>query len=385
MNASKPRILHVIDHSDSGGCQSQLAIRLADLKDRYEFSVAVLGRKGDFTLQYQQLGFSVFELGGGRNRWNPGVFIPLIKLVRREKPDIIHAHLLKSMLLSPLVARLTGTASIITDDTGINQQTLAFYFPDTIVRLFLTWALHLVVILSDKIVVLTNSNKNDYLQEFNIPESKVEILPNSIDSDPPPGMVEKVDLRRELELSSEAKVILMVGRLASEKDWPTFLEVAEKFPDAERYAFIVVGSGYLKASLQETALKKGLTNLHFLGERKDVPVLLSQADAFLLTSRQEAFGIVILEAMAAGCPVIASRTPGANSIIEHGHNGLLVEMEDVDGFVSSLEEILADPLLADNLVHNARLSLAQFTPEKITTKLANLYTMVLKNRRQVKP
>ena len=105
----------------------------------------------------------------------------------------------------------------------------------------------------------------------------------------------------------------------------------------------------------------------------------------MLTSRQEAFGIVILEAMAAGCPVIASRTPGASSIIEHGHNGLLVEMENVDGFASSLEEIFADPLMADNLVHNARLSLAQFTPEKISTKLAGIYAHVLQDWRHHSP
>ena len=253
--------------------QSQLAIRMADLQDQFDFSVVILGRKGKFSDQYREMRIPTTELGRKKTRWNPGVFIPLLKLVRREKPDIIHAHLFKSMLLSPLVARLTGTASIITDDSGINRQSLAFYYPNTIIRLFLTWALHLAAMLSNKIVVLTHSNKNDYLQEFNIPETKVEILPNSIDSNPSPDTMEKVDLRGELELSSDAKVILMVGRLASEKDWPTFLEVAGKFPDPERFAFISVGSGNLESSLHELASTKGLTNFHFLGERKDVSSL----------------------------------------------------------------------------------------------------------------
>ena len=381
---TKPRVLQVIDHTDSGGTQAQLAIRMSDLQDQFEFSVAVLGRTGDFSSKYQQLGFPVFELGKGRDRWNLGVFFSLLKLVKNIRPQIIHAHLFKSIILSPLVALLAGTSCILHDHSGLNRQSLRFYFPNPLQISIYSLALRFAIRLSTHVVVFTQSGRQDYVREFNVPQAKIDILPNSIDSGGLNIGQTGYDLRKELKLSDKARIIIMVGRLSPEKDWQTFIDVAERFPDPEQYAFIAVGGGYQEASLRETIMNKGLANLHFLGERNDVPALLSQADAFLLTSRQEAFGNVILEAMAAGCPVIASRTPGASSIIEHGINGFLVEIGDVHAFVTTLESINTDPRRIEELVQNARLSIGEFSPQKVSAKLANIYTMVLKNRRQQK-
>jgi glycosyltransferase involved in cell wall biosynthesis len=381
---TKPRILNVIDHSDSGGTQVQLAIRMVDLQDRFEFSVAVLGRKGELSEKYQQLGLPVYELGRGRNRWNPGAFFSLLKLVRKIKPNIVHAHLFKSIVLSPLVARLTGTDCILHDHSGLNRASLQFYFPNKLNRIIYSLALRFAIRLSTHVVVFTRSAQQDYLGEFDVPQAKIDFLPNSIDLDTPNIKRGNYDIRKELKLSDHASIIIMVGRLSPEKDWPTFIKVAERFPDPEKYAFIAVGSGYLETSLRETVMKQGLSNIVFLGERKDVPALLSQADAFLLTSRQEAFGNVILEAMAAGCPVIASLTPGPSSIIEHGRTGVLVKIGDVDAFAANLEAILADPQKVEEMIHAARLSIEEFTPEKVSAKLAGIYTLVLSNRKERK-
>ena len=377
---TKPRILHVIDHTDSGGAQVQMADRMSDLKDQFEFSVAVLGRTGDFSARYQQMGIPVVELAKGRNRWNLDVFFSLLRLVKSEKPDIIYAHLFKSMILSSFAAFLTGSACILRDHSGLNRRSLQFYFPNLLVRSLFSLAFRLAIKLSDHVVVFNEIEMQDYTSEFNVPQAKLDFLPNSINIVNLDSSQFKFDLRKELNLSEKTRIIIMVGRLAPEKDWPTFIEVAERFSDPQQYSFVAVGGGQLDASLRELALDKGIKNFHFLGERKDVASLLAQADAFLLTSKQESFGLVILEAMAAGCPVISSRTTGAISIIEHGHTGYLVDIGDVDGFTSALKTILSDTKLAKDLVKNARLSLGEYSPQKVSEKLAKIFNKVLLDR-----
>ncbi|MFN2215696.1 MAG: glycosyltransferase family 4 protein [Anaerolineales bacterium] len=377
---TKPRILHVIDHTDSGGAQVQMADRMSDLKDQFEFSVAVLGRTGDFSSRYKQMGIPVVELAKGRNRWNLAVFFSLLRLVKSEKPDIIYAHLFKSMILSSFAAFLTGTACILRDHSGLNRRSLQFYFPNLLVRSLFSLAFRLAIKLSDHVVVFNEIEMQDYTSEFNVPQAKLDFLPNSINIVNLDSSQFKFDLRKELNLSEKTRIIIMVGRLAPEKDWPTFIEVAERFPDPQQCSFVAIGGGQLDASLRELALDKGLKNFHFLGERKDVASLLGQADAFLLTSKQESFGLVILEAMAAGCPVISSRTTGASSIIEHGRNGYLVDIGDVDGFTSALKTILSDTKLAKDLINNARSSLGEYSPQKVSEKLANIFNKVILDR-----
>jgi glycosyltransferase involved in cell wall biosynthesis len=212
-----------------------------------------------------------------------------------------------------------------------------------------------------RLLVFTPGFRDGYVRYFNAQTEKISVLPNGIDLESfqtvESGAGDSV--RTELGLAHACKLIVMVGRLAPEKDWPTFLEIARNFPDPARYAFVAVGSGWQGEQLQKFVQDNGLSNVHFLGQRQDVPSILKEADAFLLTSRFEAFPNVILEAMAAGCPVIATRTAGSEFIIQHESNGMLVEVGDVPGFVGNLERVLSDPDLAGRLLLNAHESILQ--------------------------
>jgi len=377
---NKSRILHVIDNTFSGGAQKQLESIIHGLHGEYSFSVAVLGRVGKYTDIYKSLGVAVHQIKSGSNRADVSSFPALINLIRREKPDLIHAHLFKSMIFSALAARFTNTLCILHDHSGLDPDSLKFYFPNFFFRRLYSSAFQLAISSSKRLLGLTPEICNGYVQYFHTPESKIEMIPNAIDLERLKTYEGsgRMNLRTELGLSDSCKMIVMVGRLAPEKDWLTFLKVAGRCPDPRRYAFVVVGVGELEKELRKAVTDLGLANVHFIGDRQDVPSILKTADLFLLTSSREAFGIVLLEAMAADCPVIATRTAGPATIIQSECNGLLVEVGDVDGFVTNLGRVLSDANLAAKLIRNARISLQQYDLPVVSRHLSEIYTQVLK-------
>lgn len=381
---TKPCILHIIDHTGPGGSQTQLMVRFQELQERFNFSLAVLGRSGVFTDIYSSLGVKVTSLPGAHNRWSLGSFLPLLNLIRREKPDLIHAHLFKSMSFAALAARLTGTPCIIQDHSAISPESLKFYFPNTLSRSLYTLSLKLTVKSDVRLLVFTPEIRDSYVRHFQAQAEKISVLPNGIDLDRF-QLGEPADanasLRAELGLAHDCKLIVMIGRFAEEKDWPLFLQIAGKFPDPARYAFVAVGSGELRDRLWNVVRENVLSNVHFLGQRKDVPAILKEANAFLLTSRFEAFPNVILEAMASGCPVIATRTVGTEFLIQHETNGILVKVGDVDGFVDNLERVLTDVDLAHRLVQNACRSIVQYDSRLVSAKMAEMYLQIIRAHR----
>jgi hypothetical protein len=102
----QPRVLHVIDHTGDGGAQIVIRDLVRALKDRYAFSVAVLGRSDHFSDDYEALGIPVYKLGDRYNRWNPAPIAALINLIRRERFDLIHTQLFKSNILGTIAAHV---------------------------------------------------------------------------------------------------------------------------------------------------------------------------------------------------------------------------------------------------------------------------------------
>lgn len=141
---------------------------------------------------------------------------------------------------------------------------------------------------------------------------------------------EKNILRKELQITQDEKIIGTVCRLSSEKGMESFVAAANNvLTTREDVTFVIVGDGPMRDKLQKMALASSKPQkIIFTGYRSDVPRILPCFDIFLLAFLSESFGIVILEAMASGVPVIATRSGGPAEIIEDGIDGFLVNPRD---------------------------------------------------------
>ncbi len=186
-------------------------------------------------------------------------------------------------------------------------------------------------------VVIANSTAAAaQLRREGVPASKIRIVSNGVDCAAfAPARLPGRPIRR----------VVTVANLRPEKGHDTLISaaaiVAGQRPDTE---FLVVGGGPLDAVLRREVERTGLgRQVHFLGERSDVPALLASSDLFLLPSRSEASPNGVLEAMAAGLPIVASRVGGIPELVESGVDGLLVEADQPAELAAAVLDLMARP------------------------------------------
>ena len=192
-------------------------------------------------------------------------------------------------------------------------------------------------------------------------EDRIRLVRSGIDLDwargrregarilPPRGDIRRA-LADECRADKERLFILAVGALTSEKGHRDLIDAMpmamERFPGAH---LLLVGAGKLAAGLAPRAKKRGLTgNVSFLGERADIPALMSAADLFVMPSRREGLGTALMDAMAAGCAVVATRTGGMPELVEDGKTGRLVPPGDPKALARAMAEVLGDPRQREN-------------------------------------
>jgi glycosyltransferase involved in cell wall biosynthesis len=178
--------------------------------------------------------------------------------------------------------------------------------------------------------------------------------------------------RATLATPREAKVFLTLSRLHPKKGLDTLLAALKNFPDS--YVWLA-GDGPLRRALETQAHDLGIVDrVRFLGWRTDRAALLRAADICVLPSRYEPFGTVILEAWAAGTPLVAARSAGPSAHVEDGENGLLVPVDDPPALAHAMRRIVKDEELRRRLVAQGYTTYVKnYTPEAVTQKWIRLY------------
>jgi glycosyltransferase involved in cell wall biosynthesis len=180
-----------------------------------------------------------------------------------------------------------------------------------------------------------------------IDPSRIIVLPNGI-ADPDVGDVDAV--RKELGIPDGAPVVTCVGARPEKRVERIIEAVAAVRPRHPDVRLLVVGKSSVQRTLEELVERLSLKdNVHFLGFRKDIATLLQLTDVGVIASDREGSPLAVLEYMAAGCGIVASRVGGIPDMVRHGEEGLLVEPGDVDALAGAVGALLDDPELRQRL------------------------------------
>jgi hypothetical protein len=211
----------------------------------------------------------------------------------------------------------------------------------------------------------------EHMVKRGVPPARAHYVPTfpTLDEAPP------VD-RAALGTPADAVVLLALSRLHEKKGLDVLLHALAQLPGCVAW---LAGDGPLEQALKSLATKLGVADrVRFLGWRTDRGALLRAADICVLPSRWEPFGTVMLEAWAAGTPLVAAASQGPSALIEDGSNGLLVPVDDPGALASALRRVMDDAELRSRLIERGRADyLKGFTREAATDQMAKLYRRVI--------
>ena len=289
------------------------------------------------------------------------------RALKAESPAVFHAHLTwpLSCKYGMLAAALARVPAIVA--TAHTRYPLVDRFPRQP---------RLISRLVDRYLAVSDAVAGQLRDDFGIDGSKVEVIHNGID--PQPLQVQRSPaLRSMLTGGRGGPVVMTVARLDAGKGHGDLLRAATIVPDAR---FVFVGDGPLRHSLESEAQSLGLGDrVVFLGQRVDVPALLACADVFVLPSLAEGLPLSVLEAMAAGVPVVATAYAGVEELVTDGHTGVLAAPGAPESLAGAILRVLENPVLARTIAVTARQRLSEgpFSVDRMVSDLVRVYETVL--------
>jgi glycosyltransferase involved in cell wall biosynthesis len=379
------RIARIIGRLNVGG-PARHAISLTAGLDLARFVTTLITgtvgpHEGDLTAEARALGVEpvvVPELGPriqlGRDLLALG---KLVRLLRRLRPDLVHTHTAKAGALGRVAARLAGVPIIVHTFHG---HVLEGYFSPTRTRLFLQIERALARI-THRIITVSPRVQHDLLARGIGRPDQMEVVPVGLDLarflDRPAS---PASLRETLAIPSNAPLLGIVGRLVLIKDHPTlFQALALLQTHGPAPHLIVAGDGERREALRRLAQDLGLASrIHFLGWRDDLEAILGELDMVICCSKNEGTPVALIEAMAAGVPVLSTDVGGVGDLIVHGETGWLVPSGNPSVLARGIRELLADPRPRAQLVPAARrLALERHHVNGLIQRMDTLYTCLM--------
>lgn len=235
---------------------------------------------------------------------------------------------------------------------------------------------------ASRVIVTSGSMKSELQNHFHLPQEKIRVIPNAIDLKNYPMSIDKEWVRRRYGVYPNEKLVLCVGRLVPQKGTEYLIRavpsIVGRHPEAK---FIIVGEGWLRGRLEDIARSTGYQwKINFTGFIPDseLTALMMSADVLVVPSIYEPFGIVALEGMAAGVPVVASQIGGLAEVIEHDRTGIFVYSRNPESITWGVDRVLSNPDHAKWLTNNARETLQKaYSWEAIAMKTVNVYEEVV--------
>ncbi len=365
---SKPTVCQLLHGLRVGGAEV-LAARLArELSQAYRFVFACLDELGTLGEQLRGEGYTVEVLGRRPGvDWRCGR--DLRAFLRRERVDLVHAHQYAPFFYATAARIPGGRTPVLMTEHGRT-------FPDY-PRPKRMLANRFLLGRRDRVVGVGLAVRDALIAHEGMPPRRVGVIYNGVDLPAYRAAPRaRADVRRELGLRPDDLAIFQVARLDPLKDHATAIRtmahLARRRPEAR---LILVGEGPEGPAIRDLVRGHDLgEHVRFLGLRADVPRLLPAADVCLLTSLSEGIPLVLIEAMAAGLPVVSTRVGGVPEVVEDGRTGLLAPPAGPDALAAAILKLAADPALRESMgLAGRERAVALFSERKMHGEYLGLY------------
>jgi glycosyltransferase involved in cell wall biosynthesis len=365
-----------------GGAENHLHQIARRLPSNYEISIITFGPQSQ---KYQVSKIPVRSYQGFRIHWGTGfttISHGMIKDLLRMKPDIIHAHTygFAHTDFASFIGKMKNIPLVVTTHYDrskadeISKILLRELYDNVIGRMTLS--------LANKIIAVTDYEKKFLISKFSLNDEKISVIPNGVDVHKfrnlpdPQSMISQYNLKK-------SRVSLFVGRIEKKKGIQYLLraapKIASEFPD---FKILLVGPdwGYQK-ELEKIAKSIKIENMViFAGKLNELDLLKAYnlSEFSVLPSLGEATGLTILESMAAGRPIVASRLPAISEFVKHGQNGMLFEPGDPEKLANSIISLMSNQKLQEKLIQNGKIISEQRDWSKIVKMITDIYEMIIR-------
>lgn len=365
---SKIKVLHAIGGGEIGGAE-ELVLTLMKLLDREKYEPHLLCLcPGPFAELAREQGFSS-ETIAMRHRLDISAVAPVREYMRCNNIDIVHTHGVRANLVVRLAARKEGLPVVTTV-----HSILRYDYDSAFKAVFARFLTVITNKNTDKFIAISGAVEKDIKRMGVLPE-KIEVIHNGLDIAKFSQPREAREVKRELGLHPDKPVVTVVARLHPVKGHEYFLHAARKVLDTGLEAqFLIIGEGISRKKLKKLIEKLKLDGaVRMPGYYSPIEDIYGVSDVVCVPSVMEGLGMVVLEAMYFGVPVVASNTGGIPEIIEDRVDGLLVPPRNSQSLAYAIMRVLVDTDLAGQLTRRGREKVRGFTLENMARKVEKIY------------
>jgi L-malate glycosyltransferase len=338
---TQTKVAFVLWTLEGMGGSERVVYDLARKLDRTAFKVIIIGfSDGPIRRLYEEMGVPIFALSK-KKKSKLGLVRDIRRILIQEQVDLVNPHHFGPFLYASLARAGLGTKMIYTEHSQWQLEELTLV-EKAINRILLAKA--------DAIIAISGQIRDYYLKKLFLKPQKVHLISNGIDLEFIAGG-DGIGLRRSFGIKQQERVIGIVANLRPEKNHRLLLSAfSQMTKERDGIRLLIVGADCMEGEVQRFAGQTGVGDkILFLGRRDDIRDLLSIIDVFCLPSIHEGLPLTILEAMAAGVPVVGSDVMGINEVITHGSNGLLFPAGNEEKLAETLTQIITDESMRDRL------------------------------------